>query len=116
MLYDGMDRFMSRAIKAIREGDIETAHVNLHRTGQILLELLGTLREEAGGEIAVNLKKIYVFCYERVVIANLRKDPEMIHEIRQVLKNLGNGWKEIGQKRAGQSMGPGVSGKIRITG
>lgn len=117
MLYEGMNKFMNRAIRAIQDGEIETAHSNLNKTGKILLELLGTLREDRGGEVAANLKKIYVYCYEQVVIANLKKDVELIRAIQKVLNNLGEGWKQIpaagAQKPSGTMMTPG---KIRITG
>lgn len=117
MLYEGMNKFMNRSIKAIGEGDIEVAHQNLNKTGKILLELLGTLREDKGGEIASNLKKIYVHCYEQIVIANLKKDVSLIKEIQEILSNLGEGWKQMsgaGQAPMGQTtMTPG---KIRITG
>ena len=116
MLYDGMDRFLSRAVKSIKEGDIETAHTYLHRTGQILLELLSTLREDKGGEIAGNLKRLYVFCYEQVVIANLKKDIRMIREVQQVLDNLRAAWKQIGQKDVQLKTGTETFQKIRVTG
>ena len=116
MLYDGMDRFLSRSVKAIKEGDIETAHTYLHRTGQILLELLSTLREDKGGEIAANLKRIYVYCYEQVVIANLKKDIRMIREIQQVMNNLRMAWKQIGAKEASIGNGADEFRKIRVTG
>jgi flagellar secretion chaperone FliS len=116
MLYDGMDRFLSKSVKAIKEGDIETAHTYLHRTGQILLELLSTLREDKGGEIAANLKRIYVFCYEQVVIANLKKDIRMIREIQQVMNNLRMAWKQIGAKEASIRSGADEFRKIRVTG
>ena len=114
MLFDGMDRFMSRAIQGIKRGDIEVAHTNLHRTGQILLELMSTLREDKGGEIALNLKRLYLFCYERIVIANLKKDVEMIAEVKEVMAKLAEGWKHISQKdeRSG-GIGPQ---QIKITG
>lgn len=117
MLYEGMNKFMNRAIKAIQEEEIEVAHHNLNKTGKILLELLGTLREDKGGEIAANLKKIYVHCYEQIVIANLKKDITLIKEIQKILSNLGEGWKQISAAgrapMAGQTMTPG---QIRITG
>ncbi len=121
MLYDGMERFMNKACNAIRVGDIETAHSNLHRTGQVLLELLSTLREDKGGEIAANLKKIYVYCYEQVVIANLKKDPDMVQNVRQIIGNLGAAWKDIAKKNAGKrnfNFNNGTEGhqKFRITG
>ena len=116
MLFDGMNRFMSKAVTAIREKDIETAHSNLHRTGQILLELLSTLREDKGGEIASNLKKIYIYCYERIVIANLTKDITMIEDVRSILNNLGGGWKQIRQQKPGLKAAAPESRQIRITG
>lgn len=116
MLYDGMDKFLNRAIKSIREGDIESAHNYLHRTGQVLLELLSTLREDKGGEIATNLKRIYVYCYEQVVIANLKKDPAKIREIQQVLSNIRLAWKQIGKKEVNLKTGTDAFQKIRVTG
>lgn len=116
MLFDGMNRFMNKAIRAIRENDIEVAHTNLHRTGQILLELLSTLREDKGGEIAGNLKKIYVYCYERIVIANLQKDVAVIKDVQAILANLGEGWKEINRTKTGLKSSSAVQQPIRVTG
>ncbi len=115
MLFDGMNRFTNQAIKSIHEKNFESAHNNLDKTGKILLELLSTLREDKGGEIAANLKKIYVYCYEQIVIANLKKDVAKIHEVQGVLKNLSEGWKQISQKS--QITAPTATPqKIRITG
>ncbi len=116
MMYDGMDRFLNRAVKSIKEGDIESAHSYLHRTGQILLELLGTLREDKGGEIASSLKRIYIYCYEQVVISNLKKDIRMIREIQQVLDNIRGAWRQIGQKDARLKTGTDAYQKISVTG
>ncbi|MDT8447119.1 MAG: flagellar export chaperone FliS [bacterium] len=116
MLYDGMHRFMSQAIKAIEAGEIESAHENLHKTGKILLELMATLREDKGGEVAQNLKKLYLYCYEQIVIANLKKDAQMVLDVQGVIGNLREGWKEL--YAASQNKGnPGeVATNVRITG
>lgn len=117
MLYEGMNKFMNRAIRAIQEEEIETAHQNLNKTGKILLELLGTLREDKGGEIASNLKKIYVHCYEQIVIANLKKDITLIKEIQKILANLGEGWKQVSATgRAPMTTKTTLPGQIRVTG
>lgn len=117
MLFDGMRRFTGKAIQAIEENDMEVAHANLHRTGQILLELLSTLREDKGGEIASNLKRLYVYCYERIVIANLKKDAGAVREVKAIVDELADGWRRVGQSRTGEltttSTGPR---KIRVTG
>ncbi len=116
MLFDGMNRFTTKAIRAIRENDIEVAHTNLHRTGQILLELLSTLREDKGGEIATNLKKIYVYCYEKIVIANLKKDVQAIQDVQEVLSNLAEGWKHVNQNSGSSKTASAVPQQIRVTG
>ena len=116
MLFDGMNRFMNKAIRAIRADDIEVAHSNLHRTGQILLELLSTLREDKGGEIATNLKKIYIYCYERIVIANLQKDVSSIEDVQAILNNLAEGWKQINRSKPGLRSNSAVQQQIRVTG
>ena len=115
MLYDGMQRFTGKAIQSIHEKDYENAHQNLNRTGKILLELLSTLREDKGGEIAANLKKIYVHCYEQIVIANLKKDIQMIKDVQTVLGNLSEGWKQMAKKDTRPQM-ESAPQQIRITG
>lgn len=115
MLYDGMHRFLDRAAQAIEEKDIEVAHNNLQKTGKILLELLSTLREDKGGEVSANLKKIYVYCYESVVVANLKKDVAMVRDIQMILNNLREGWKSI-VKQTSNSGSTRLTGGIRITG
>ena len=113
MLFDGMNRFMNQAIKAIDDEDFEATHMALHKSGKILLELTSTLREDKGGEIARNLKSVYVFCYEQTVIANLKKDADLIREIQGILGNISAGFKEITQKQS--VVGTGGQ-KISVTG
>ena len=113
MLFDGMYRFLSQATKALQEEDFEATHIALHKTGKILLELLSTLDEEKGGEIARNLKRIYLFCYEQVVIANLKKDAKLILDVQEILNNIRTGFKGATQKQ--QVVGTGPQ-SLRVTG
>lgn len=115
MLFDGMTKFTNQAIKAIEEEDFESAHSGLHRTGKILLELMSTLREDKGGEVALNLKKVYLFCYEQIVISNLKKDVEMIKEVQGILVTISEGFREIA--KAGRTTNiAGAPQSIKITG
>lgn len=115
MLYDGINSFTGKAIKNIDEGDLENAHANLQRTAKILMELLSTLREDRGGHVAGSLKKLYVYCYERIVIANLKKDKEIILEVQGLMNNLGEAWKKIG-KAAAANDNLRTAQNIRVTG
>lgn len=92
MLYDGMITFMNQAIDAIDHKKIEKAHHLLTKVGRILLELLSTLKEDKKSEISINLKKLYMYSYEKIVLSNLKKDKDDIEEIIQIMSNLREGW------------------------
>ncbi len=113
MLFDGMHRFLSQSIKALAEDDFEGTHLFLHKTGKILLELISTLSEEKGGEIARNLKNIYLFCYEQVVIANLKKEEQLILDVQDILNNIRMGFKAATQKQQVTGTAPQA---LRVTG
>lgn len=116
MLYDGMNRFMSQAIKAIEKEELETAHNHLTRVGKILMELLGTLREDVGGDIAQNLKKLYVYSYEKIVVANLTKDVQAIREVQGILNNLRQGWEKTGKTQVRKDVQAAAPQRVSITG
>lgn len=92
MLYDGLIRFLQKAIVKIEAREIEAAHNYLVRSREIVAELLATLRPEKAGQIGNNLKRLYVYAFNRIVEANLRKDPEMIREVIKLVSTLRDGW------------------------
>lgn len=119
MLYDGVNRFLSRAINKIEENDVQSSHNLLNRVEMILAELLSTLREDRGGEIAQNLKKLYVYCYEKIVEANLYKDENAmgnIIEVQKIMNNLREGWASTEKNHARTDMQGAVPTKISVTG
>lgn len=92
MLYDGLIRFLQKAIVKIEAREIEAAHNYLVRSREIVAELLATLRPEKAGVIGENLKRLYVYAFNRIVEANLRKDPEMVREVIKIVSTLREGW------------------------
>ena len=95
MAFEGMIKFLRQAQKAMVAREIETAHERLIRTKQILYHLLNGLDMERGGEIAQNLRRLYLFLIEKVTEANLTKKPEIIEEILPIFKNLCSAWEEM---------------------
>lgn len=116
MLYDGLDRFLSQAILSIEKKDTELAHKQLSKASKILMELMATLREDAGGDVAKNLKTLYVYCYEKLVIANLKKDPEVIKQVQKILNNLREGWAASGQTTLKEKTQATSYGRVDLTG
>ena len=50
---------------------------------------------EAGGEVAANLRKLYVFMSNRLTEANTKRDPQMIREVMNLMEQLGQSWRAI---------------------
>src|SRR3954469_22824611 len=67
MLYQGAVKFIRLAIEALEEEDMKTAHTNLGRAQDIIVELLGSLNREAGGQIATQLSGVYDYCFRRLI-------------------------------------------------
>jgi flagellar secretion chaperone FliS len=92
MLYDGLLRFLQKSIVKMEARDIEGAHNYLVRSREIVAELLATLKPEKAGEIGNNLKRLYVYAFNRIIEANLRKDPDIVREVIKMISTLREGW------------------------
>lgn len=95
MLYDGLVRFLRKAQQKIEQRDMEGAHNYLVRCRQIVSELLSTLKPELAGDIGHNLKRLYAYAFNRIVEANLYKDPEMVEDVIRIMTTLREGWANI---------------------
>ena len=103
MLYDGALRFLNKGAARIEARDFEGAHNYLVRSREVVSELLATLRPEKGGEIGENLKRLYVYVFNRIVEANLNKDVEIVNEVIHIMSTLREGWAAIKPNNNGGS-------------
>lgn len=99
MLYDGILRFNRLAQKAIEEKNINGRGAYLNRSLEIIGELANSLNMEEGGEIAMNLSKLYDFCASTLTTANLKSDPGAIESVNKVVLELKAGWEAIAAER-----------------
>jgi len=111
MLYDGAIRFMRKGIVRIEANDIEAAHNYLVRSRDILAELLATLKPEKAGEVGTNLKRLYVYIFNRLVEANLTKNKELVVECVKLMSTLREGWAQA--RSAGTHPREGVDAEKR---
>lgn len=95
MLYDGAIKFMRLAIKELEAKDYEAKGRYIDRAQDIINELNAVLDMESGGEIAANMRKLYVFMSKRLSEANVQRDPQMIREVISLMEELNKGWKAI---------------------
>lgn len=94
MLYDGAIRFLSIAKQAMIDKQIETSHTHLLKGEAIIIELMSVLNFEVGGDISKNLFSLYDFMYRHLVQANVKKEPEMVQEVIDLLTDLRKTWAE----------------------
>ena len=98
MLYEGAIRHLERSHLALRDRSItHTAEVGISLSNAIGIvgELRSCLDHEAGGEVAVNLDRLYEFSLDQMSSANISRKPEHIEVTLQVLRTLKEGWDGI---------------------
>lgn len=108
MLYEGSIRFLNQALNALTAKDWHRAHGNIVRAQNIVSELNVSLDKQKGGEIAGNLEKIYGYINDRLVEANIKKDPKKISECISILSDLNSAWYEVAKNSKNLASKAGV--------
>ena len=102
LLYDGAVKFLSIAVNKMNAGETYDAHTNLIRGKSIVAELLASLDMDRGGEIAVNLQRLYAYMFNTLIDANLERDVARIQEVVELLKQLREAWKVVESPKQGE--------------
>jgi flagellar protein FliS len=93
-LYDGAVNFLSKAVLEIQEG--KKGQIDyINKTVAIIEELLSALKVEVGGEVALNLRELYVYMLMELTKANAANDTKAILKIQKLLRTLMDGWIEV---------------------
>jgi flagellar protein FliS len=93
MLYDGAVKFCSIAIMAIEQRDVPKAHNHIVKVENIINYLRMTLDMKYG--VAKDFERIYNYLSQRLTEANLRKDKEILEEVREHLRGIRDTWKDV---------------------
>jgi len=93
MLYEGAIKFCNIAIIGIQQNDINKAHTNIIKVQRIIEEFRSTLDRKY--PVAEDFDRVYVYLLQRLLQANLKKDPEILEEINTHLRTMRDTWKEV---------------------
>ena len=93
MLYDGAIKFLNIALGAIEEKDIPKAHTNILKAEHIIDYLRQTLDMKYA--VAQDFENIYSYLSQRLIEANLKKDPAILEEVNGHLHSVRDTWKEV---------------------
>ena len=94
-LYEGAIMFLRKAVEAIGTHDATEKGRLIGKAIDIIDELNVALNMESGGEIAQNLRGLYVFMLRHLRQANVRKDAQMVRGVIGLLEELNSGWKAV---------------------
>ncbi len=100
MLYDECIRALDRAETgfAIEDNPTlrnETIGNNILHAQDIITELAVSLDMEKGGEIAINLQRLYDFMVNHLTTANVNKEVKPLREVRTMMADLREAWREV---------------------
>lgn len=91
MLYEGLVRFIKKAMMALEQRDIVKIHNNTVRAQNIVTELRATLNMEI--EMSTSLDSLYEYVEFKLLSANVEKDKVLFEEALQVAEELKEAWK-----------------------
>ncbi len=93
MLYEGAIKFCNIAILAIEQKDISKAHINITKTERIIDYFRQTL--DMKYEVAKDFDRVYEYLGQRLIEANLKKEREILEEVKGHLSAMRDTWKEV---------------------
>jgi flagellar protein FliS len=99
MLFDAAILAVFRGKAYMQQGNVAAKGESISKAIAIIDEgLKVSLDEEAGGELASNLKALYEYMSNRLLMANISNDVEGLDEVSRLLSELKGAWEQIGQQ------------------
>ncbi|ABQ28236.1 flagellar export chaperone FliS [Geotalea uraniireducens] len=94
MLYEGAINFTRIAADRMRNNDIAGKGKYIGKALAIVTELMNTLNHDVGGEIAINLERLYMYLISEFTEANLNNSAASLENAINVLTILKDGWND----------------------
>ncbi len=108
-LYDGAIDAVKQSKKCFLVGDVLGRGAAITRATNILTELIVSLDMEKGGEISLNLKKLYDYMQQRLLSAHMNKQIEPLTEVEGLLTDLLDGWNTVARQTLHEDPQPASS-------
>lgn len=100
VLTDGLLEELARARGHIVGKRYEQKAISLDKCTQILNGLSSSLDFDHGGEVVVNLARLYDYSVARLYTAGIRLDPALIDEVTTLMTTIKQGWLGVQAKNA----------------
>ena len=95
MLYDKAILLLGKAREEISEKKHEEKHDSLTKACNIVFELMQSLDQDKGGEIATSLSRLYNFVIREIMDADTNLNIKALDTAKTILSELRTSWKDI---------------------
>jgi flagellar protein FliS len=76
-------------------GEVVAKGKSLGKAIRLINQLNATLDMERGGQIAENLRALYLYMLERLTVANVTNDARIVAEAASLVRKIKEGWDQI---------------------
>jgi len=99
LLFDGAIAALDDAERNMEQKKIAEKSTAIAKAASIIADgLAASLNLQAGGELAQNLSALYDYMVRRLMMANVQNDVGALREVKALLGEIGEAWREMGSK------------------
>ena len=98
MLLEGGQRFLGQAISAMANRDIPAKARLVNRVSAIIEELMVRLNHEEGGDLVVNLSRLYEWWLNELFEGSQNNQPDRLERIHRQMGEVRASWEELQQQ------------------
>jgi flagellar protein FliS len=103
MLFEGAQIALVNAVQHMEQGNIAEKGKAISKAIMIIENgLRASLDKSVGGEIALNLDSLYEYMSNRLLLANMNNQAELIQEVQTLLADIKGAWDKITPDSAAQ--------------
>jgi flagellar protein FliS len=113
MLYEGAIKYLRQSIAAIEEKNLVGKRQSIDRAVAIVQHLQGTLDMQRGGEISVELDKLYTYMIRGIVNGSVKLQTAPLEEVVKLLTTLLEGWEVVAKERRRERSAP-TQGTVHV--
>jgi flagellar protein FliS len=86
---------MGRIQNNLPLGEVIAKGKSMGKAIALINQLNTTLDMERGGQVAQNLRALYLYMLERLTLANITNDPRIVAESASLVRKIKDGWDRI---------------------
>ena len=91
-LYDGLIRFLYRAMQCVEDNDVHGRRIAVKKAIDILMYLQARLRPDVGGTVATSLGNFYSTMFTMTLEASHLESKEQFEEVISFIRNVREAW------------------------